>query len=96
MTLVGPGEAPEWGCDAVWQGGDAALEKCTAVFGMLYRLGDDADVPGYLETAIKETPIVAGQEKPLSAGKLNIGNILPADHSYYAYVGSLVRSPPCA
>lgn len=93
VTLVGPGEAPEWGCDDVWQGGDAALENCTAVFGILYRLGDSTDLPGYLESAIKETPIVAGEEKPLSAGKLNVDNILPDDRSYYTYVGSLVRAP---
>lgn len=93
MTLVGPGQAPpEWGCDAIWEGGDPVLEKCTAVFGVMYRLGTPTTEPGYLETAIKEAPLTAGGKKPLSAGQLNLDNVLPSDRSYYTYIGSLVRS----
>ena len=91
VTLIGPGEAPEWGCDDVWNGGAAVLERCAAVFAIMYRLGGDADMPGYLETATKEAPLVAGAEAPLSAGHLNIGDLLPTDLSYYTYAGSLVR-----
>lgn len=91
VTLVGPGEAPEWGCDEYWSTGDPVLENCTAVFGIMYRLGEPEMVPGYFEAAIKEAPQVAGAEKPLAAGEIDIQNLLPADTSYYTYIGSLVR-----
>lgn len=95
VTLAGPGEAPEWGCDDVWNGGDPVLENCTAVFGIMYRLGTPTTEPGYLETAVKEAPLVAGAEKPLAAGQLNLQNLIPRDPSYYTYVGSLVRTRCC-
>lgn len=91
MTLVGPGEAPDWGCDAVWEGGDAVLENCTAVFGVMYRLGQPDSQPAYLEAAIREAPLVAGGKAPLRAGQLDLNTVLPSDRSYYSYVGSLVR-----
>eukprot|EP00892_Ulva_mutabilis_P000744 jgi/Ulvmu1/10670/UM066_0054.1 len=95
VTLAGPGQAPpEWGCDAYWKGGDPVLEKCTAVFGIMYRLGRPAQEPGYLEIAVKEAPLVAGAEKPLSAGQINLQNLIPSDPSYYTYIGSLT-TPDC-
>lgn len=95
VTLAGPGQTPpEWGCDAIWEGGDPVLEKCTAVFGVMYRIGTPTSEPGYLEAAIQEAPVVAGGKKPLSAGQLNVENILPSDRSYYTYVGSLT-TPGC-
>lgn len=95
VTLAGPGQAPpEWGCDAIWEGGDPVLENCTAVFGVMYRLGTPSTEPGYLEAAVKEAPDVAGAKKPLSAGQLNVDNIMPADRSYYTYIGSLT-TPDC-
>lgn len=91
VTLAGPGQAPPaWGCDAVWEGGDPVLENCTAVFGVMYRLGEPTQEPNYLETAINEAPDVAGAKKPLSAGQLNVDNIIPEEKSYYTYIGSLV------
>lgn len=91
VTLVGPGEAPEWGCDAVWAGGAPVLENCTAVFGVMYRLGEPDTAPAYLEAAIKKAPRVAGASVPYPADQLDLMSILPSDLSYYSYIGSLVR-----
>lgn len=61
VTAVGPGEAPaEWGCDAVWEGGDPVLEKCIAVFGIVYVTEPDATSPEYFESLFKTFPAFAG------------------------------------
>lgn len=61
MTAVGPGEAPkEWGCDAVWEGGDPVLEKCIAVFGIVYVTKEDAVSPSFFQNIFNTFPEVAG------------------------------------
>jgi hypothetical protein len=61
VTAVGPGEAPaDWGCDAVWEGGDPVLEKCIAVFGIAYYFEPSAVSPSYLKDVLDGFPLVAG------------------------------------
>jgi hypothetical protein len=61
VTAVGPGQAPpDWGCDAVWEGGDPVLEKCIAVFGIIYKLDEDAVEPEYFQKLFDSFPEEAG------------------------------------
>ena len=65
VTAVGPGEAPkEWGCDAVWEGGDPVLEKCIAVFGVMYVMKKDVETPPALKNLINAYPKIAGTSHP--------------------------------
>lgn len=93
VTFVAEGEAPEWGCDELWNGGDPNLEKCTAVFGVLYRLGRTS--PGWFDRMFQEGPSVVETEKgkPYSPGSFNLAEIIPQDNTYWGYRGSLVRPP---
>jgi hypothetical protein len=90
VTLAAKGEATEWGCDAVWDGGDPVLENCTAVFGILYKLGDSS--PKWLDAAYTEAPATIDPNftQPFSMKDLDLASILPKDKSYYTYSGSLV------
>jgi hypothetical protein len=61
VTAIGPGQAPaDWGCDAVWQGGEAVLEKCIAVFGIIYKLDEKAVEPPYFQKLFSAFPQEAG------------------------------------
>jgi hypothetical protein len=61
VTAVGPGQAPpDWGCDAVWKGGSPVLEKCIAVFGIIYKLDENATEPEYFEKLFSGFPETAG------------------------------------
>lgn len=93
VTFVAEGEAPEWGCDAVWQGGDPVLDKCVAVFGVLYRLGRTS--PGWFDKMFTEAPNVVETDKgkPYSEGNFDLNKIIPQDKTYWGYRGSLVRAP---
>lgn len=95
VTLVAKGEAPEWGCDAVWDGGDPVLEKCTAVFGILYKFGETS--PEWIDKAYGEGPLKVDEEEaePFSMKDIDLSATLPEDKSYYTYYGSLT-TPPCA
>jgi Eukaryotic-type carbonic anhydrase len=92
VTAVGPGEAPkEWGCDAVWEGGEAKLESCIAVFGIMYRLIEGEEQQEYLTKLVSTEPTVAGEEAPYPDAVFDLQEMMPDDLSYYSYVGSLVR-----
>lgn len=96
VTAVGPGEAPtDWGCDAVWEGGDPVLEKCIAVFGIVYVTTPDAKSPEYFDHLFSSFPSVAGSEAAFPAPTFDLNSLLPEDKSYYGYVGSLT-TPPCS
>lgn len=61
VTAVAKGEAPkDWGCDAVWDGGEANLEKCIAVFGTIYIMSDTSKSPVYLDYLLENFPQIAG------------------------------------
>jgi hypothetical protein len=91
VSFVAKGFAPpEWGCDAVWEGGDAVLEKCVAVFGVMYSISDDGAEPAYLRSILEHVPDVAGAEAPAPFKTLDLYQMLPKDKSYYSYAGSLV------
>ena len=53
VTLIAEGEEPEWGCDAVWQGGEANLDDCNAVFAIMYKIGDTSPpfIDAFFDTA---------------------------------------------
>lgn len=98
MTYIAEGEAPaEWGCDTYWQTMDASdlvLEKCVAVFGVLYALGTETEP--MLAEIISNSPLEAHTSVPLP-GTVNLNSMLPASmDSYISYRGSLVRSPCCS
>jgi hypothetical protein len=52
VTWVAEGDAPDWGCDVVWTGKKPTEEEsarhlanCVAVFGVVYRLSEEDDLP---------------------------------------------------
>ena len=91
VSLVAFGEAPEWGCDEVWLGGDPVLERCAAVFGIVFKIGEETE-PAFLDVAFAEGPLTDGATAPLSVSDFDIESLFPADKSYYTYLGSLVRA----
>lgn len=60
VSAVAEGEAPEWGCDEVWQGGDANLEQCIAVFGIIFKIGDSS--PDYFDKIFDTAPTEFDEE----------------------------------
>ena len=92
VAAVGLHEAPaEWGCDAVWHGGDVEYEKCVAVYAVGYTIDESATSPFYLDDLLGAAPSVVGEKVPFPAPVLDMSRLLPADKSYFTYVGSLVR-----
>jgi hypothetical protein len=91
VTLAAKGDAPEWGCDGVWDGGDPVLDNCTAVFAIMYKLGDST--PDYL-TKFWDTMSEEADSHVYVSGmdEFDSNTMLPVDKSYYTYYGSLVRS----
>ena len=95
VTFVAPNQAPEWGCDGIWDpNGTPNLENCIAVFGVTYDLGPSS--PSYISNTISAYNAGAlrrfGDTTPYP-GTLNLDAILPAARSHYTYPGSLVRPP---
>jgi hypothetical protein len=91
VTAVGPGEAPpEWGCDAIWDGGDPVFEKCIAVFGVLYVYKPDAVTPEPIQKLFDSFPALAGEKAPYPDATIDLNGLLPEDKSYNTYIGSLV------
>lgn len=78
VSFVAEGEATEWGCDVVWvksadertaEENTRHLENCVAVFGIIFRLVDDEDVPTddffvTLETTASPFMDVSGEVLP--------------------------------
>jgi Eukaryotic-type carbonic anhydrase len=96
VTLIAKGEKPEGGCDDYWDGKAAVYEKCAAMFGILYKLGDTS--APYLDEFIAKVPLVAGKEADIGIESFDLEKLLPAHWRHYTYVGSLVRTraPPVA
>jgi hypothetical protein len=44
----------------VWEGGEPVLEKCIAVFGIIYKLDENATEPEYFEKLFNSFPEEAG------------------------------------
>ena len=93
MSLVAEGERPEWGCDDVWQGGEANLEDCVAVFGRLVKLG--ASSPPWFDAMFSQASNTVGSEVSYSGG-FDLNDIIPSNKAYWGYKGSLVRTPRAA
>jgi hypothetical protein len=95
VSFVAKGSAPpEWGCDAVWDGGEPVLNKCVAVFGIMYHISDEEDSsPTYFKDILDHAPDVAGAETPAPFDEFDLYQLIPKDKSYYTYAGSLVCSP---
>lgn len=92
VAAVGFNEAPaEWGCDALWQGGEVDYERCVAVFAIGYTIDEVAAPPSYLNELLGHAPSVVGEEVAFPAPVLDMSRLLPSNTSYFAYVGSLVR-----
>jgi hypothetical protein len=89
VTLVAKGDATEWGCDEFWNGGDPVLENCTAVFGIMYKLGDST--PDYITKFWDFLPEKVEANATVSGmTDFDLNKMLPTDKSYYTYYGSLV------
>jgi hypothetical protein len=56
VSFISKGEAPEWGCDEVWEAGKPNFNNCTAVFGVMYKLGIDEQSAYGLKELFTEAP----------------------------------------
>lgn len=95
VAAVAKGGAPEWGCDRYWDSGDSrdlVLDRCIAVFAVLYSVGNTT--PPIIKAMLDVFPLGSGSKAQLS-GHVDITSLIPRNHSYYTYEGSLT-TPPCA
>lgn len=63
-----------------------------AVIGLLVKSGKENPV---IETLWKNLPKEVGKETPVAGVTVNATDLLPADHNYYSFAGSLT-TPPCS
>jgi len=69
---------------------DADADGHLAVVAILFEAG----VPNLLlETLWKNIPSEKGKTVEISAVSINVGNLMPPQHGYYTYSGSLTTSP---
>jgi carbonic anhydrase len=63
-----------------------------AVVAVLFKLGHENAA---LKPVLNNLPIAAGPEHVIDSIKLNVADLLPAQHGYYHFMGSLT-TPPCS
>eukprot|EP00775_Hariotina_reticulata_P003382 gene3382-3656_t len=71
-----------------------APSGCPVVLGVMLELTDkENEVPGALRSIINAMPVDEGHNATISAS-FSVNDLLPKDHSYFTYSGSLT-APPC-
>lgn len=63
-----------------------------AVVAVLLKKGD---ANSFLETVWKNIPTEKGKATDVPSASVNVNDLLPADHGYYTFAGSLT-TPPCS